>query len=83
MCNNSSNVNLAISPCKLAKIISCILNSAKTCLQAPHGGVNALLSATIQIFLRLISPSETALKIELLSAQLVKPYEAFSTLHPV
>lgn len=59
------------------------LNSAKTCLHAPHGNAGVLPEEVIAIESISLQPSETALKTAVLSAQLLKPYETFSTLHPL
>jgi len=58
-------------------------NSLKTCLQIPQGYVFSDLLPTIAIALIALCPSETALKIAVLSAQFVAPNEAFSILQPV
>src|SRR5690554_1249381 len=58
-------------------------NSYITCLQIPQGNVYpGFLLATTSI-LNSLSPSETALNIAVLSAQLVAPKDEFSILHPV
>jgi len=57
-------------------------NSFKTCRHAPHGGVREVVGVYTTTAVILDSPSDTALKTAVRSAQLVRPYEEFSTLHP-
>ena len=59
------------------------LNSAKTCLQAPHGNVGIFPEEESAIDTKSLCPSETALNSAFLSAHILRPYEEFSTLHPV
>ena len=56
-------------------------NSFNTCLQAPHG--HAFDLAAIAMVSKERTPSLTALKSAVRSAQFVNPKEAFSILHPV
>src|ERR1043165_7757490 len=58
-------------------------NSHRICRQAPHGGVGAFVSATTAMRENRRSPSEIALTMATRSAQIVRPYVAFSTLQPV
>lgn len=53
------------------------------CRHAPHGEQKSTVSAAIAIALNFLSPSETALKIAVRSAQIVRLYELLSMLHPV
>src|SRR5258708_6907509 len=57
--------------------------SQSNCRHGPHGGVGALVSATTAIIVKSRFPSESALSSATRSAQTVRPYDAFSTLHPV
>src|SRR5687767_6777197 len=58
-------------------------NSHRIWRQAPHGGVGALVSATIAMRRNWRWPSEIALKTATRSAHIVSPYVAFSMLQPV
>jgi hypothetical protein len=63
--------------------VSSQANSASTCRQAPQGNAGVLPSATTAIAARRLAPAAMAADTALRSAQMVRPYEAFSTLHPV
>jgi hypothetical protein len=58
-------------------------NSAKTCRQAPHGVTGVFESETTTKASKSLSPSAMAAQMAALSAQIVKPNERFSTLHPM
>src|SRR4029077_4428999 len=58
-------------------------NSQMIWRQAPQGGVRVSVSATTAMASNPRSPSETALKMAVRSAQQVRPRVAFSTLQPV
>src|SRR5207247_6107435 len=60
--------------------ISSGANSARNCRQAPQGTIGSLVSATTAIATNSRSPAATALAIAIRSAQIVRPYEIFSTL---
>src|SRR3954469_22984585 len=58
-------------------------NSQRIWRQAPHGGVGSSVSATTETRRNFVCPSESALNIATRSAQMVRPYVAFSMLQPV
>jgi hypothetical protein len=83
--NNSRIVRLAIPLAPEYQTTASGPNSAITCRQAPQGEQGAprrftTATATIAGFRALAA---TAAKMALRSAQIVSPYDAFSTLHPV
>jgi len=53
-----------------------------TCLQAPHGVTGVFESAMIAIISKSFSPAAMAEKNAFRSAQIERPKEIFSTLHP-
>jgi hypothetical protein len=58
-------------------------NSLMTWRQAPHGAVGTCVGVYTTTARMARSPAEAAVKMAVRSAQLLKPYEAFSTLQPV
>src|SRR5207302_1274908 len=70
------------SPPRLQITRSSGANSVNTWRQAPHGGAEAA-SAWTAIASNSACPAPTAANTAFRSAQLVRPYEAFSTLTPV
>ena len=81
---SSESLNI---PFERSMVKSSDQNSLKTCKQAPHGihgfvKSSSALPATA-IMLKSWKPSETALKIAVRSAQLVRENEEFSILQPV
>src|SRR4029077_1104067 len=74
---------ISVLPLRLAMITGTSpQNSQINWRQAPHGGVSASVSVTTEIASNPRSPSLIALKMAMRSAQTVRPYVAFSTLHP-
>jgi hypothetical protein len=72
------------SPLSLTRITFMSLeNSLRTCLHAPHGETGGLTAVEITIVLNDLSPDDTAAATALRSAQIVKPYDLFSTFEPV
>lgn len=61
------------------------MNSARTWRHAPHGEtINSfLLTALTAMAEKVVTPSDTAFTIAVLSAHMVRPKETFSTLQPV
>lgn len=57
-------------------------NSANTCLHAPQGGRNSSQSDVMAMALNRACPYDRALNTAILSAQIVREYELFSTLQP-
>ena len=72
--SNSLAFIILVSPFGFARITSILgPNSIITYRQLPHGAINSSKFANTMIALNLENPSLTALKIAVLSAQIVSP----------
>ena len=80
----SSERTFSTSPFRFVRIMSISgpQSSAMTCRQAPHGEHGLSVSATTAMAVNSFTPSETALKMAVRSAQFVIGYAAFSILQP-
>src|SRR5229473_2969661 len=73
----------SVLPFKFARITGTSpQNSQINWRQAPQGGVSVSVSVTTAMASKPRSPSLIALNMAMRSAQTVRPYVAFSTLHP-
>src|SRR6266481_563693 len=74
---------ISVLPLRFARITGTSpQNSQINWRQAPHGGVRTSVSVTTEMASKPRSPSLMALKMAMRSAQMVRPYVAFSTLQP-
>src|SRR5688572_10043558 len=81
--SSASSVQRASSPPAVTLTTSMAgANSTSTCRQIPQGGVGSVASVATTIRLNDRTPAATAAAIAPRSAQMVPPYDAFSTLHP-
>jgi hypothetical protein len=72
------------SPLSLTRITFISLeNSLRTCLQAPQGEAGGLAVVETTMVSNNLSPDDTAAATALRSAQIVRPYDLFSTFEPV